>query len=524
VAAIDLALPFVVYMAVARGIADKPEAATFILLFAAVVGLRGWLAEWRMGLATEFMFNLERALTANAARVKLFGEACAYKHQESGSAVATHFDAVDAARLLFLMDLDLPAMVLRLAAYPIAMAVVCTSSVILLIIPFALLFLAQRLALSQKYARLRDAARQDRNELSVLLEGVQRHTEGLRFISFAAHVSKQSDRLLDRINGVLRRGTRLTQTRVAFAYAGIILPYLAMMALFNAGDIIGGQELLLLPLNMLFLQLWQALESTSTALVQAFEALEGAARIGPSSIVPRPGIARRLRGTTEVLIEGVTVRSPLNGSSIIQRVTCRLQPGTITLLTGGNGSGKTTLCRVVAGLLKPAEGIIRFNGRSVDDTACRAAAIFVPQESVILEGTILGNLFGHGDDARALERLREWSIIGGTTGRDGSEPVSILSTGQRQRLALVRALAHRPFVLLLDEALSHQDRTQRTRIWHSLREASRDSTILLVSHDAADELLADQILHVEGGRLQMRGRPQPGNLQDQASQRMATAK
>jgi ABC-type lipoprotein export system ATPase subunit len=163
-------------------------------------------------------------------------------------------------------------------------------------------------------------------------------------------------------------------------------------------------------------------------------------------------------------------------------------------LTGESGSGKTTLLHLIAGLLTPDDGTIRLDGR--DMAALGEAArdrlrattigyIFqtfnLLQGYTCLENVLLGMSFGPGANrARAVELLRRV----GLSDRLRHYPHQ-LSTGQQQRVAVARALANRPQLVLADEPTGNLDRRRAREAVALIREACAESNaaLLLVSHD-----------------------------------------
>jgi sulfonate transport system ATP-binding protein len=495
-ASIDVMLPVLIYLSVQRSSAMRGDAASFTIAFVAVVALRAWLAEWRSALLSELAYQLERLLVARGIRTRLLGPA-----RPLGLAgpepLPSHLDLTDACRFQVLVELELPSQAGRLLLYPLIMAAASGSALVLLVLPFGLVFLAQRLALARHLARFRHQAAEERIRLSTLLEDVERHGDGLRFIAAARYVWALINTKMEDISAKLRQTTQILRRRMVGAYLSLVVPYLVILVLI-VQDLLPGRELLLLPLNMLFLQLWQVLENISSNLAQCLEALTGAGRVIPSDTILRDSVPTSPSGPVEVELAGLTVGTE-SGRLILANVESRLRAGRITVLTGGNGCGKSTLCRLIAGIDKADSGSISVNGQAANDAARRAAVMLVPQDGVILRGSIAENLLGLMAEAKPT--LVEWGLIGGEPYRDGSTAAASLSGGERQRLAITRALAHKPAVLILDETLGHQDPWYRQRIWERLRLAASTTTILLVSHDPADQALADTVLHLADGKI-----------------------
>jgi molybdate transport system ATP-binding protein len=194
----------------------------------------------------------------------------------------------------------------------------------------------------------------------------------------------------------------------------------------------------------------------------------------------------------------------------------------IVAVVGPNGAGKSTLLRVLAGLLPLDDGVIRLDGRVLDDPD---ANVFVPAEHrpvgvVFQDGLLFAHMTARENVAFGLrtrganrrrareeaDRLLEQVGLGGM---GGAKPRQ-LSGGQAQRVALARALASSPRVLLLDEPLAALDAGTRLDMRRVLREhlATYEGVRLLVTHDPVDALtLAQQIVVVEQGVVMQQGTP-----------------
>lgn len=181
----------------------------------------------------------------------------------------------------------------------------------------------------------------------------------------------------------------------------------------------------------------------------------------------------------------------------LEDVTLSVEQGEFLGVVGPNGAGKTTLLEVILGIVKPDSGVVRVFGKSGDEVSRNAHRIgYVPQVStldarfpirvldVVLMGRYhqigLGRLPGKQDRLLALEALR---LVRMEDLRN--RPIGQLSSGQRQRVLMARALVGKPELLLLDEPMTGIDASVRESLYDLVNELHHEMglTIVLVSHD-----------------------------------------
>jgi tungstate transport system ATP-binding protein len=185
--------------------------------------------------------------------------------------------------------------------------------------------------------------------------------------------------------------------------------------------------------------------------------------------------------------------------------------GAILAIVGHNGSGKSTLLRLLALLEYPTEGRVMLDGAVVPrriPAALRRRVTLVEQRPVLLRGSVRDNL-GYGLRARGIRRTAVDAIVGETAERFALGPLldrprRELSDGEVQRVAVARALALRPDVLLLDEPASSADRAAAGALFRILAEerAARPLAVCIASHQLEDAYRwADDIRALAEGRL-----------------------
>ena len=207
------------------------------------------------------------------------------------------------------------------------------------------------------------------------------------------------------------------------------------------------------------------------------------------------------------------------GRDLLHEVSVDVPPGQTLAVVGPTGSGKSTLVDLLARLQDPSAGEVRYDGlaapsiRSADRTA---AIALVAQNAFVFEDTITENVtLGQPDPATGAPYTAEEVAAALRTARaDGfvdalpqgvdtvvGERGASLSGGQRQRLAIARALIRRPRLLIMDDATSAVDPLVEQDILARLRSYAGGVTVVLVAYRSATIMLADSVLHLDGGRV-----------------------
>jgi molybdate/tungstate transport system ATP-binding protein len=205
-----------------------------------------------------------------------------------------------------------------------------------------------------------------------------------------------------------------------------------------------------------------------------------------------------------IAVEGLTITQ---GEFALRDLSFVIPTGAYAVLTGPTGCGKTTLLECVAGLRTPTAGRITLAGRDVSPVPPAARNVgYVPQDAAVFTGMSVWHNLAFGLTLRKVPRAEVAKRVAELADRLGlthllRRRAAGLSGGEAQRVALGRALAFRPPVLLLDEPLNAVDPHTRERVTETLA-ALEGCTVLHVTHAAAEaERLATQSLHFDGGKI-----------------------
>jgi ABC-type bacteriocin/lantibiotic exporter with double-glycine peptidase domain len=257
-----------------------------------------------------------------------------------------------------------------------------------------------------------------------------------------------------------------------------------------------------------------SLRATRAALERAHDVIDAPPDAALSGRPDKDENESRLSGAAE-LGAATFGYSPLE-APLIRDFDLVLKPGARIAVVGASGSGKSTVARLMAGLLTPWTGELRFDGQPV---ATRSRAVvaaslgFVEQHLALFQGTVRENITLWDttlSDAEILAAARDAcihdTIVGRPGGYDGrvAERGADFSGGEAQRLEIARALVHRPSFLILDEATASLDPVVEQEILDNIRR--RGCTTLIVAHRLSTVRDCDEIIVLDGGGVVQRGR------------------
>jgi ATP-binding cassette, subfamily B, multidrug efflux pump len=225
-----------------------------------------------------------------------------------------------------------------------------------------------------------------------------------------------------------------------------------------------------------------------------------------------PITAARLTGTIE--LRNVTFGYPGGEKPVLHDLDFEIRPGQTTAIIGGTGSGKTTLLNLIPRFFDVSEGSLGIDGVDVRRQSLEqlwARLGLVPQRAYLFSGTVASNL-RFGNESATDEDL--WHALEVAQARDFVEAMpggleapidqggTNVSGGQRQRLAIARALVKRPAIYLFDDCFSALDAGTDARLRAALRRETTQATVLIVAQRVSTIMHADRIIVLDEGRVE----------------------
>ena len=213
------------------------------------------------------------------------------------------------------------------------------------------------------------------------------------------------------------------------------------------------------------------------------------------------------------MIEIRNIHKKYDNLEVLRGIDLHIPDHEIVTIVGASGAGKTTLLQIMGTLEKPTEGSIIFDGRRVDNLSDREMAHFrnshigfvfqfhqLLPEFTALENIMSPALIGGTRNSEAKQRAEKLLQYLGLTDRKNHKPAQ-LSGGEKQRIAVARALVNRPKVILADEpsgSLDTQNKTELHRLFFNLRK-EYGYTFVIVTHDETLSTVADREIRLKDG-------------------------
>ncbi|PTA45721.1 ABC transporter ATP-binding protein [Micromonospora sp. RP3T] len=237
-----------------------------------------------------------------------------------------------------------------------------------------------------------------------------------------------------------------------------------------------------------------------------------------SSVVPSPDPVTEVSSRGELELRGAGFQYPGATAPVLHDISFRARPGRTTAIIGSTGAGKTTLLTLIPRLVDPTAGAVLVDGVDVRELApdelWRRIGL-VPQRPYLFTGTVASNL-RYGNPAATDADL--WTALEIAQARDFVEDMpggldapiaqggTNVSGGQRQRLAIARALVRKPEIYLFDDSFSALDLGTDARLRAALKPVTADAAVVIVAQRVSTIVDADQIIVLEDGGVVGMGR------------------
>ncbi|MBI4770020.1 MAG: ATP-binding cassette domain-containing protein [Chloroflexi bacterium] len=359
------------------------------------------------------------------------------------------------------------------------------------------------------------------DELAESTAMVEQALSAIRVVKAFGREPFEVRRYSSKLDDLFRTALKLTVWRSAFGALTTFLGFGAVTAMIwyggrevIAGRLSAGQ---LVGFLVYAITIASALAAFSGLYSQVSEAL-GATRRLFEILDEQPEIADRPEAVPlgavqgRITFEGVSFAYD-SGREVLADLDLEVRPGEVLALVGPSGAGKSTIFNLIPRFFDPSAGQVRVDGRdlrTVQLASLRRQIGLVPQETELFSGTVGENLRYGRLEATAVEVMaaaqaaNAWDFIGelpkGLDTLIGERGVK-LSAGQRQRIAIARALLRDPRILLLDEATSSLDNQSESLVQQALERLMAGRTSLVIAHRLSTIYRADRIAVLDGGRL-----------------------
>ncbi|MBR2779799.1 MAG: ABC transporter ATP-binding protein, partial [Firmicutes bacterium] len=214
-----------------------------------------------------------------------------------------------------------------------------------------------------------------------------------------------------------------------------------------------------------------------------------------------------------VVFEQVAFRYPDSELEVLSDISFTAKPGETTAIIGSTGCGKSTLVNLIPRFYDVTAGRILVGGTDIREMGLkelRDRIGFVPQKGVLFSGTVASNL-RFGDEEAGEEEMKQAAATAQALEFIESKPEGLeapiaqggtnVSGGQKQRLAIARALIRKPEIMIFDDSFSALDMKTDTALRRALNEELHDSTVIIVAQRISTIIHADQILVLEQGKI-----------------------
>ncbi len=510
---------------------------TLAVAILAVVLIRWGLTVWRRMIAGRVSlgveYDLRRLMYGQLQRLELGF----FDHQQTGQLMSRA--TVDLQAVRFFLGYGLVFILQSVLTIALAGAVMIAVNpglglIALAPVPFVVL-------ISYRYGRrARPAIQETQQRIGELTAEAEENISGVRVVKAFAREDRQLEGFRNTVGRLFDQAMRVTRLEARYNPAIGFLPQLGLAAVLLVGGeavihahlTLGQFTAFFLYLNMLI----TPMRSLGVTLNLAQRATASGARIfqlldREPQMSDRPGAPELPAGSGHVQLRGVTLRyepahdelstapaKPLPpGRAVLHDIDLDVPAGRTVAIVGATGSGKTSLVALISRLYDPNEGQVLLDGvdvREVSIRSVRRAVAVVSDDPFLFSASVAENIAYARPSAsreeieQAARRAQAHEFImrlpQGYDTQVGERGLTV-SGGQRQRLAIARALVANPRVLVLDDATSSVDASTEQRIKLALAEAMSGRTTFVIAHRLSTIALADEIVVLDHGRIVARG-------------------
>ncbi|MBN8549201.1 MAG: ATP-binding cassette domain-containing protein [Deltaproteobacteria bacterium] len=384
--------------------------------------------------------------------------------------------------------------------------------------------------------RLRNISKAQQTQLGIAASVAHETFDGVRLVKAFNKEDFEAERFGAANSAILDLGLQRSAMAAFFAsFVSFLLNAAIVCVLFYGVHLVGVNELALGDLTAFLL--YGVIVAVSFAFLaggytEVIQSLGAAERIFELLDLPHPGKAAAAGGSVSEPARGQVEFSKVSfaypsrpESPVLNSVSFTIPSGKVTAIVGPSGAGKSTLVNLLLALYAPSQGHISFDGVDLSELNARALRekiALVPQEQALFATSIAENL-RYGKQDATLEELRSackktnmLEFIEGLPDQFNT-PVGErgvqLSTGQKQRLAIARALLRNPALLILDEATSALDSENEHLIQEALGAALKGRTALVIAHRLSTIKNADKVVVLDRGSIVQEGRHELLSLQ-----------
>lgn len=360
------------------------------------------------------------------------------------------------------------------------------------------------------------------DKLDAINRVMREQLTGIRVIRAFVREQAETERFEDANTDIARVGERVGQLFVLlFPLVMLVLDVTIVGVIWFGGHQVGDGDVevgTLIAFMSYLMQILMGIVMASFMTIMIPRAAVCAERISEvlataPTITSSPDAVDTFPAPGTVEMRDVTFVYPDADARVLAEVSFTVQPGTTTAIVGSTASGKSTVVRLLSRLLEASSGQVLIGGtdvREADPEALWAQMGLVPQQPFLFAGTVASNLRLGREEAtddelwKALEVAQAKDFV---SAMDGGLEAAIaqggtnVSGGQRQRLAIARALVRRPDILIFDDSFSALDVSTDARLREAMGPATAGITKMIVAQRVSTITEADQILVLDGGHL-----------------------